>query len=108
LTVKDERIESDNGVVIVGYTDFPSRMATQSSNLYSNNVRHMLTDLTPEKDGVINHDMEDDVIRGATAPKRKKPKKRRISKRRRASKWVFWPAAVFWCCWWALWPPQAS
>ncbi len=67
LTVKDERIESDNGVVIVGYTDFPSRMATQSSNLYSNNVRHMLTDLTPEKDGVINHDMEDDVIRGATA-----------------------------------------
>ena len=27
----------------------------------------MLTDLTPEKDGVVNHDMEDDVIRGATA-----------------------------------------
>ena len=26
----------------------------------------MLADLTPEKDGVIVHDMEDDVIRGAT------------------------------------------
>ena len=26
----------------------------------------MLTDLTPEKDGALDHDMEDDVIRGAT------------------------------------------
>ncbi len=66
LTKPDEKVVTDNGVTIVGYTDFPSRMATQSSNLYSTNVRHMLTDLTPEKDGVINHDMEDDVIRGAT------------------------------------------
>ena len=57
---------TDNGVTIVGYTDFPSRMAAQASTLYSTNIRHMMTDLTPEKDGVINHDMEDDVIRGAT------------------------------------------
>ncbi|MEM9709423.1 MAG: Re/Si-specific NAD(P)(+) transhydrogenase subunit alpha [Pseudomonadota bacterium] len=67
LTQKDEKIVTENGVTIVGYTDFPSRMAAQSSTLYSTNVRHMLTDLTPEKDGVINHNMEDDVIRGATA-----------------------------------------
>lgn len=66
LTVADERIVSDNGVIVVGYTDFPSRMATQASLLYATNIRHMLTDLTPEKDGVIVHDMEDDVIRGAT------------------------------------------
>ncbi|MBE3640677.1 Re/Si-specific NAD(P)(+) transhydrogenase subunit alpha [Mangrovicoccus sp. HB182678] len=66
LTVKDERIVSGNGVVVVGYTDFPSRMAAQSSTLYATNIRHMLTDLTPGKDGVIVHDMEDDVIRGAT------------------------------------------
>ena len=51
LTVKDEKIVTDNGVTIVGYTDFPSRMAAQSSTLYSNNIRHMMTDLTPEKDG---------------------------------------------------------
>ena len=67
LTVKDEKIVSDNGVTIVGYTDFPSRMAAQSSTLYATNIRHMMTDLTPDKDGVVNHDMEDDVIRGATA-----------------------------------------
>lgn len=66
LTVADEKIVTDNGVTIVGYTDFPSRMATQSSLLYATNVRHMMNDLTPEKDGQVNHDMEDDVIRGAT------------------------------------------
>ena len=66
LTVPDQKIVSDNGVTVVGYTDFPSRMAAQASTLYSNNIRHMLTDLTPKKDGVINHNMEDDVIRGAT------------------------------------------
>ena len=66
LTKKDEKIVTPNGVTIIGYTDFPSRMAAQSSLLYSNNIRHMMTDLTPEKDGQVNHDMEDDVIRGAT------------------------------------------
>ncbi|MEM1302910.1 MAG: Re/Si-specific NAD(P)(+) transhydrogenase subunit alpha, partial [Pseudomonadota bacterium] len=30
LTVKDEKIVTENGVTIVGYTDFPSRMAAQS------------------------------------------------------------------------------
>ncbi len=67
LTVKDEKIVTDNGVTIIGYTDFPSRMAAQSSTLYATNIRHMMTDLTPEKDGVANHNMDDDVIRGATA-----------------------------------------
>ena len=66
LTVKDEKIVTENGVTIIGYTDFPSRMATQSSELYSSNIRHMMTDLTPEKDGQIVHNMEDDVIRGST------------------------------------------
>ena len=66
LTVMDEKIVTKNGVTIIGYTDFPSRMAAQASTLYATNIRHMMTDLTPEKDGVINHNMEDDVIRGAT------------------------------------------
>ncbi|CAH0341929.1 NAD(P) transhydrogenase subunit alpha [Rhizobium sp. CECT 9324] len=66
LTVADQKIVSENGVTIVGYTDFPSRMAAQASTLYSTNIRHMMTDLTPAKDGAIVHNMEDDVIRGAT------------------------------------------
>ncbi len=69
LTVPDQKIITDNGVTVVGYTDFPSRMAAQASQLYATNIRHMLTDLTPKKDGVIVHNMEDDVIRGATVAK---------------------------------------
>ncbi len=67
LTVPNEKIITDNGVTIVGYTDFPSRMAAQSSTLYATNIRHMMADLTPEKDGLTVHNMDDDVIRGATA-----------------------------------------
>jgi NAD(P) transhydrogenase subunit alpha len=66
LTVPDQRVVTENGVIVIGYTDFPSRMATQASTLYANNIRHMLADLTPGKDGTLVHNMEDDVIRGAT------------------------------------------
>ncbi len=69
LTVKGERIVTENDVVIVGYTDMVSRMAAQSSQLYATNLRHLLDDLTPEKDGQPNVDMEDTVIRGCTVVK---------------------------------------
>ena len=55
-----------HGVTLIGYTNLPSRLAAQSSQLYATNLRHMLTDLCPEKDGQIVVDMEDEVIRGAT------------------------------------------
>jgi NAD(P) transhydrogenase subunit alpha len=66
LTVPNEKIVTGNGVTVVGYTDFPSRMGAQASELYANNIRHFIADLTPGKDGIIVHNMEDDVIRGAT------------------------------------------
>lgn len=69
LTVPDQAIETPNGVKIIGYTDFPSRMATQASTLYANNIRHMMDDLTPAKDGTPVVNMDDDVIRGATVTK---------------------------------------
>ncbi|MEE4162421.1 MAG: Re/Si-specific NAD(P)(+) transhydrogenase subunit alpha, partial [Woeseiaceae bacterium] len=50
LTVPNEVVER-HGVTIIGYTDLPSRLATQSSQLYATNLRHLLADLTPEKDG---------------------------------------------------------
>ena len=61
-----EKVAIHHGVTLIGYTDLPSRMAAQSSQLYASNLRHLLTDLTPEKDGQIVVDMEDEVIRGAT------------------------------------------
>jgi NAD(P) transhydrogenase subunit alpha len=62
-------VATHNGVTLIGYTDLPSRLAAQSSQLYATNLRHLLTDLTPEKDGQINVNMEDEVIRGATVCK---------------------------------------
>ncbi len=64
-----DKIVVKHGVTIIGYTDLPSRLPTQSSQLYANNLRHLLTDMTPEKNGVINVNMEDEVIRGATVIK---------------------------------------
>ena len=58
-----------DGITVIGYTDFPSRMAAQSSLLYGNNVTHLLMDLCPKKDGQINVDMDDEVIRGMTVVK---------------------------------------
>ncbi len=66
LTQPGKHITTNNGVKIVGYTDLPSRMSAQSSELYAMNVYHMMDDLTPNKDGQIVHNMTDDVIRGAT------------------------------------------
>ena len=55
-----------HGVTLIGYTDLPSRLAAQSSQLYGTNLRHLLTEMCKEKDGEITVDMEDEVIRGAT------------------------------------------
>ncbi len=65
LTQPDEVVVR-NGVSIIGYTDLPSRLAAQSSQLYATNLKHLLTDMTPEKDGNIVVDFEDEVIRGTT------------------------------------------
>jgi|SRR5688572_15518962 len=58
-----------HGVTIIGYTDMPSRLATQSSQLYATNLRHLLTDMNPAKDGQLVVDFNDEVVRGATVTK---------------------------------------
>ena len=68
LTEKD-KVVVKNGITIIGYTNLPSRMAAQSSQLYATNIRHLLTDLCPKKDGMLDVNMEDDVIRGTTVIK---------------------------------------
>lgn len=68
LTERD-KVVVKNDVTIIGYTDLPSRLAAQSSQLYATNLRHLITDLCPEKDGSIDINMEDEVIRGCTVVK---------------------------------------
>ena len=58
-----------HGVTIVGYTDLVSRLSTQSSTLYANNLFRLSEELCKTKDGFINVNMEDDAIRGLTVIK---------------------------------------
>jgi NAD(P) transhydrogenase subunit alpha len=68
LTQPDSVVD-EQGVKIIGYTDLPSRLPAQSSQLYASNVRNFLDDLCPDQDGKIHLNMEDEVIRGATVVK---------------------------------------
>ena len=58
-----------HGVTIIGYADLPSRLAKQSSTLYATNLFRLAEELCKTKDGVINVDMDDEVIRGTTVVK---------------------------------------
>jgi len=68
LTVPGEVVKR-HGVTIIGYTDMASRLAAQSSQLYATNLRHLLDDMTPGKDGQPVVDFADEVVRGATVVK---------------------------------------
>src|SRR5690606_6426325 len=56
-------------VTIIGYTDLPSRLAAQSSTLYATNLFRLAEELCKAKDGVVQVNMEDEVIRGTTVVK---------------------------------------
>jgi len=66
LSRPDELVVSDNGVRIIGYTDLPGRLPTQSSQLFGTNIVNLMKLLTPAKDGEIVLDFEDVVQRGMT------------------------------------------
>jgi H+-translocating NAD(P) transhydrogenase subunit alpha len=65
LTVPGEAVVR-HGVTIIGYTDLVSRLAKQSSTLYSTNLLRVTEELCKTKDGVLNVNMDDDAIRGLT------------------------------------------
>ncbi|KIY43348.1 PNTB-domain-containing protein, partial [Fistulina hepatica ATCC 64428] len=52
-----------DGVTVIGYTDLPSRLPTQSSTLYSNNITKFL--LSMDGDGKFVIDLDDEVVRGS-------------------------------------------
>jgi len=58
-----------HGVIIIGYTDLPSRLPTQASTLYSTNLFRLSEELCKAKDGVFDVNMADEVIRGTTVVK---------------------------------------
>ena len=69
LTKPGKRFKSDNGVIILGYTDLASRLAGQSSTLYATNLVNLTKLLCKDKDGTINIDFDDVVQRNMTVVK---------------------------------------
>ncbi len=65
LTEPDQVVKK-HGVTVIGYTNLPSRLAAQASQLYGTNLRYLLAQMCPAKDGVLTVDMTDEIVRGAT------------------------------------------
>lgn len=65
-SVPGEKIVTENGVTIIGYTDLAGRLPTQASQLYGTNLVNLLKLLTPGKDGQLVLDFDDVVQRGVT------------------------------------------
>lgn len=64
LTRPGELYETPNGVRIIGYTDLAGRMGAQASELYGNNLCHLLAELGwPQNGGSL--DLDNEVVRGA-------------------------------------------
>ncbi len=67
LTQAGKVVTTENGVTIIGYTDLPSRLPGQASQLYGQNIVNFFKLTTPEKNGEPVYDQSDEVVRGVTA-----------------------------------------
>ncbi len=65
-SVAGQKVVTEGGVTILGYTDLPGRLPTQASQLFGTNLVNLLKLLTPGKDGELVLDLEDVVQRGMT------------------------------------------
>ena len=68
-SVAGQKVLTENGVTIIGYTDLPGRLPAQSSQLFGTNLVNLLKLITPEKDGKLTLDFEDIVQRSVTVVK---------------------------------------
>ena len=66
LTVPDQVVTTDGGVIIVGCTDLAGRLPSQASQLYGQNLVNLLTLVTPGQDGQLSLDMDDQIVRAIT------------------------------------------
>ncbi|RCW77315.1 Re/Si-specific NAD(P)(+) transhydrogenase subunit alpha [Saliterribacillus persicus] len=62
-TVPNELTVTDSGVKIIGYTDLPGRMPAQASDMYATNLVNLTKLLCKEKDGNIDIDFDDVILR---------------------------------------------
>lgn len=68
-TVPDQMIVTDSGIKVIGYNDLPGRLPTQSSEMYATNLVNLAKLLSKAKDGNIDIDFDDVVLRNMTVIK---------------------------------------
>ena len=64
LTKPDQVLET-NGVTIMGYTNLPARLASDTSNLYARNLFNFVALIVDKKTGALNLDWNDEIVKGA-------------------------------------------
>ncbi|WAA12697.1 Re/Si-specific NAD(P)(+) transhydrogenase subunit alpha [Fervidibacillus halotolerans] len=62
-TAPGKKIVTDNGVKVLGYTDLPARLPAQSSEMYATNLVNLTKLLSKEKNGEIDIDFNDEILR---------------------------------------------
>ncbi len=66
LTVPGQVVTTDGGVTIVGHTDLAGMLPGQATQLYGRNIVNLLGLVTPDKDGTLALDLDDEVVRAIT------------------------------------------
>lgn len=65
-TIPGELTVTSSGIKVIGYTDLPGRLASQSSEMYATNLVNLTKLLCKEKDGKIHIDFDDVILRNMT------------------------------------------
>src|SRR3569623_306505 len=68
LTKANEVVEV-HGVTIMGHTNLPGRLATDSSSLYARNLFNFVSLIVDKKSGALAIDWNDEIIKGAVVAK---------------------------------------
>jgi len=68
LSKADEVVEV-HGVTIMGHTNLPGRLATDSSSLYARNLFNFVSLIVDKKSGALAIDWNDEIIKGAVVAK---------------------------------------
>ena len=64
LTKADQVIET-NGVTIMGYTNLPARLASDTSSLYARNLFNFVALIVDKKTGALALNWDDEIVKGA-------------------------------------------
>ena len=64
LTKADEVIQT-NGITIMGYTNLPARLASDTSSLYARNLFNFVALIVDKKTGDLALNWDDDIVKGA-------------------------------------------